>query len=243
MIQAYFDESETPGKVLILGGLLAKAEQWEAFSAEWQRLLDGDRWATFKMKSVNYRGGKKGRERTKHYYYAITKHVKAAVAMAVPIAVLERSLARHQVVAQAMPGLKNPYVWGIKGIIEAVPQNQYRWGFSESIDFIFDSHTKEKEVRAGWRMYEVFPPNVDRSLIGRTPKFEDDDRFLPLQAADMWVWFCRRQWLEDGRFPPSSPFPWGALSDMHYLQFEWSEQQIDRELSIMSAGLEAAGLT
>jgi hypothetical protein len=247
MIQAFIDESISEGQVLILGGLLATAEQWEKFSDEWQWRLDCAPWSRFKMSEVWNRGGDISLEKAKWHYFTLKKYVPAAIAMVVPIAVLQQAVAGYQATVsyEVSAFLKNPYVWGVKALIEAMLQNQHRWGLSEPIDLVFDSRSEEDQIRTGWRMYEVFPPNVDRSLVGRKPIFADDEKVLPLQAADMWVWWCRKKWLESNSFVQSAgfPIPWGDWSDMGVLMFELTEDRIKRELSIMRAGLEAAGFS
>jgi len=163
--------------------------------------------------------------------------------VAVPIDVLQQVLSRYQVVANVMPIVKNPYMWGVKRLVEKTIENQKEWGLSEPVDYIFDSRSEGDDVRAGWRMYEVFPPSGERDLVGRKPMFEDDEKVLPLQAADMWVWWCRKRWLEDGSFTREMdfPIPWGTWEDVPAFMSWWTEEEIKRELYIMSAGIEAAG--
>ena len=52
-MQAFIDDSQSDGEVLVLAGYLARFEQWERFSLDWQELLDmRPRWQRFKMVEV-----------------------------------------------------------------------------------------------------------------------------------------------------------------------------------------------
>jgi hypothetical protein len=62
----------------------------------------------------------------------------------------------------------------------------------KGIDFVFDEQVREQElVRSGWDLVkELLEPEV-KTLLGNTPDFKDDQKVLPLQAADMLVWWVR----------------------------------------------------
>jgi hypothetical protein len=48
VVRAYIDDSYTAGGVHVLAGYIARAEQWGAFSKEWEELLPltrmGEQW-------------------------------------------------------------------------------------------------------------------------------------------------------------------------------------------------------
>ena len=52
------------------------------------------------------------------------------------------------------------------------------------------------------------------SLAGRTPRFETDDDFLPLQAADMIAWHARAHWLRHR-----------SLTTGDRLEFSWKSKR------------------
>ena len=84
-------------------------------------------------------------------------------------------------------------------------------------------------------------PDEVRSLTGRPPMFADDRTELPLQAADMWVWWCRKTWLEnDGLIPADSyPMPWGKVGDIPQMILQLTAEDMDHELSRISEALRA----
>ena len=52
-IQAYIDDSQEEGQVLVLAGYIASVPQWLAFSKDWQELLDmRPRWDAFHMVEI-----------------------------------------------------------------------------------------------------------------------------------------------------------------------------------------------
>ena len=59
----------------------------------------------------------------------------------------------------------------------------------------------------------------------------------------MWVWWCRKKWLEEGTLINRDfPIPWGGFDDMGAMFFEWTEAELRREFSITRAAMEAGGL-
>ncbi len=69
-----------------------------------------------------------------------------------------------------------------------VPQGQ-------KIDFIFDKAGESKAILEVWGDYIKNRPDEIRQYYGATPRFEDDEEFKPLQAADFWAWWVRRWYL------------------------------------------------
>lgn len=234
-MQAYVDDSESQGEVLVLGGLVATPERWKSFSEEWQGRLDAAPWARFKMSEVWDRGGEIPLEHAKWHYFTLRKFVQGAITMVVPIEPLKRIALETSLMEYA-----NPYIWAIKGIINCTAQEQRAWGFQLPIDFTFDNRGEENQVRDAWEFYQATIPPAERSLTGRKPMFTDDEDVLPLQAADMWAWWARRKWLEKRTVKHSEfPIPWGELSDLPSLAFEWTEVDIRKEFTELQICKEA----
>ena len=230
---AYIDDSMESGEVLVFGGLIATIERWKAFSAAWQRCLDDAPWDDFKMSKVSRRCKGKRLEHAQRHYRAMCEHVQGGLCFVVPIDPLEKSADLY--------GLKgtpfaDPYYWAPKGVINGLARNQREWGLKEKVDFIFDErpHEEEKDtIRRGWTFYLATVPDEVRSVSGKPPEFADDKQELPLQAADMWTWWCRKTWLINGGMIPrdSYPIPWGKCGDLPQLIVQWTPEDIDQELS------------
>ena len=67
----------------------------------------------------------------------------------------------------------------------------------EPIDFTFDDQKEKNVILNAWDRYMASRSDESRKRYGTTPRFEDDQKFLPLQAADFWAWWVR-EWSEQG---------------------------------------------
>ena len=239
-MQAYIDDSKDDNRVLVYGGLIASADQWKTFSTAWQQCLDDAPWDAFKMKEVSHRCTGKKLEHARQHYRAVCKHVQGGICFVVPIGPLEKWAARYGL---AGTPVAKPYFWAPKGIINGLAQHQREWGVTGPVDFIFDKRPEEEEntIRDVWESYLASIPNEERSVTGTLPMFADDRDVLPLQAADMWAWSCRKTWLEnDGMIPEDSyPIRWGKIGDIPQMILQWTEEDIVAELSRVSEMLDA----
>ena len=231
-MQAYIDDSLTVGRVLVFGGLIASDNRWKAFSVQWKQYLDAAGIRVFKM-------NKSGRKHAKRLYSMVCEHAKGGICFAIPITPLQEAADRYGLTCTSAA---NPYFWAYKGVIDGLARCQREWGLTEPVDFIFDERPKAEEkqdVLEGWDTYGRTISDEARSNLGRRPVFADDEQELPLQAADMWAWWCRKTWLENGDTIPvnSYPVPWGKYGDLPQLIMPWSAEDIDQELSRVAKDL------
>ena len=237
-MQAYIDDSVAEGRALVFGGLIASAERWEAFMASWQRCLDDAPWDVFKMRDVTHRCRGEKLEHARRHYRAVREHAQGGLCFVVPIAPLKAAASRYGL---AKTPVADPYFWAFKGIINGLAQRQRAWGLTGPVDFVFDERPeKEKEtIRDVWEPYRGSVPEEVRAVTGRPPVFADDEDVLPLQAADMWVWSCRRTWLDNGgMIPPDSyPVPWGERGDIPQMILQWTAADIDKDLARVAKDL------
>lgn len=211
-IQAFIDDSKTDGEVLILAGYLASSKQWEKFSVEWQQLLDGPpRWERFKMAEIAGTRDQQRWERAAAFCRVVETYAAAFVAVAVELGPLMQAARDAGIVdAERQAGLPkgtltNPYIFAHRAILDATLQYQTKLGIDEPVDFIFDEFGNKRVIAAGWDMFAgTRPPELQR-LIGREPRFESDDEFLPLQAADMLAWHAREHWLKHRSLSSGGP--------------------------------------
>lgn len=103
----------------------------------------------------------------------------------------------------------------------------------EKVDFIFDNRMEKSFILAGWEdMVKVQDEEIQKHY-GATPRFEDDQEFLPLQAADLWAWWVR-EWYEDDDAPmPELPRKMKVLDfgkwngkKRNIIAFSWNEDQL-----------------
>ena len=228
-MKAYIDDSMADGEVLVFGGLISTTEEWEAFSLEWRQYLEDERIQVFKMKKAAHKHAKR-------LYRMICDHAKAGICFVVPIAPLEKAAGRYGPTGKL---LAKPYFWAFKGVINCLAQKHREWGLSEPVDFIFDNRPEEEDVLEGWEVHRDTVPDEVRSIVGRRPVFADDEKMLPLQAADMWVWWCRQTWLNnDGTIPGDSyPIPWRKIGAIPQIILQLTTEDIDQEFSRVDGDL------
>ena len=236
------DSASNDGRVFVLAGYIAPAEKWAEFADEWKALLDEEPPLTrFKMNEMARSGVK--RRRCERFYRVIERHVTGAVSCVIKADELA------EVVDNIKPpkgvknwdGLKNPYFFAFGAIIQKLAIHQEKFKITEPIDFIFDMQTEQAQVREGWNyMYLSVTPDL-RAMLGNPPTFLDDEKDLPLQAADMWAWFVRR-W--EVRGTPdgfknlnfrSARFFWDAERDMPRMNIVFGKKDFQHEFDNMIA--------
>lgn len=65
----------------------------------------------------------------------------------------------------------------------------------DKIDFYFNERPEKGKIISSWEEFISTDPLL-RELVGATPRFENDNDFLPLQGADLWAWWIRT-WHDD----------------------------------------------
>jgi hypothetical protein len=205
-LQAFVDESEN-GEVFLLGGVIASVEAWGAFSAEWEELLPlaplgPDLKRNFKFSEMILAG----LFRTEHipiFSKVVDRYSQATLSFLVFKQDIERAKARVKVpqVHINWGNAGNPYVLAVTMMVKWFSENLEtvnEWlGTDQPIEFIFDKRDEYKLLRDGWDSSVESLPEERRKRFGSDLRFEDDKRFLALQAADYVVGWIR-YWLERG---------------------------------------------
>lgn len=205
--QAFIDDSYKLDGYFVLAGYVATAERWAAFAKEWEALLPthgilaGNGNYHFKMSAM---ASPERRERVSAFYRVIEDHAQLSVAVVLRISDLKAAFARISI-----PDLdyfdwgaaRNNYIYVFRLLFDLF---HYRKDvlkkiipLDEKVDFIFDKQAEQKQILASWDRYADPYAFEVRKLLGAHPRFEDDQEFLPLQAADFWAWWVRK-WAEDG---------------------------------------------
>jgi len=198
VFQAFIDDSYSYGEggVYVLAGHIASAEVWAAFSKDWKELLplaplDHRGRRNFKMSQMN-----QSAERLSNlvaFYRVIERHVPFSLYFYFRMDDLRRAKSRvHLPRGQIDWGsFDSNFVFAFSGLMGMFHKHKDRvdaiLGSDEIIDFIFDNQSEKKQILAGWDEYIEYRSDDIRSRFGTSPRFEDDQKFLPLQAADF---FC-----------------------------------------------------
>jgi hypothetical protein len=209
MFQVYLDESvgDPPQRIFAMCGFIGTAENWAAFSDEWQRHLD--------FRSAHYRKleyfrlsemhSERDKERIRWFYDVAAAHARCTVCLFIELPVLERVVdecpwrkrygeAKH--VQYAKEACKNPYFWAFVELFTWLPE-QEAVAINSEIDFFFDetdSFNKFLCMQAWDTLKRQASPKM-LALMGGSPAFRDDRKVLPLQAADLLAG-TTRQWAE-----------------------------------------------
>jgi hypothetical protein len=147
---------------------------------------------------------------------------------------------------------QNPYFFLFRGLIDYFhTQRSFfakRIPLDEPVDFYFDDQSEKSFILAAWNEYLAGQPDEVRSLCGATPRFENDQDFLDLQAADLWAWWVREWYEEDA---PDDDMPtkmknldfgeWRGEKPRPRVSLSFTEDQIlDRFQKLLPASLSTA---
>jgi hypothetical protein len=208
VLQAFIDDSYDKDGAYVLAGHVASAEAWASFAAEWAALLP--RWGVqrpdgryhFKMSEMALLPERMARVAA--FYRVLERHVVLSLSARINIGDLHRAKKRIVVPWTEVD-------WGLLGTPFGVAYRVLMDGFhyrrntygalfpspENKVDFYFDNQSEKGQVIECWDRYLRNRPEQYRGLYGAIPRFEDDCDFLPLQAADLWAWWCRK-WHAEG---------------------------------------------
>ncbi|MEQ1407576.1 DUF3800 domain-containing protein [Neorhizobium sp. Rsf11] len=220
VLQAYIDDSGDDD-VFALAGFISSAEAWAKFSKEWENALG---WGVlgnsgskrFKMAEMAYLDERM--ERVPAFFNIISSHVLCAISFVYRKEDLVRAKQRIRL-SDGRPinwgFMDNQYMLAFKHLMDLFHNGREHdlkgiIASGEKIDFIFDEQSEKRQVIAGWDEYMNTRPAAVRRLYGSLPKFEDDEDFLPLQAADFWAWWIRK-WHADRINPEDSVLDFGRV--------------------------------
>lgn len=207
VLQAFIDDSHSDG-IFVLGGHVATDESWAKFSEEWERLLPLGTLAPngryhFKMKEMAATPERMAR--VPAFFRVIEKHVMLSLHIKIGLRDLERAKARLWAPLRKIDWgfFQNPYLVAWRCLLDHMHGPASRPIIEEvlpagkKINFVFDQQTEKKFILPIWDEFVATRPDSYRATIGSTPRFEDDQEFLALQAADFWAWWSRK-WYVDG---------------------------------------------
>jgi hypothetical protein len=211
--QAFVDESIS-SEEFVLGGYIAPAAVWAQFSRDWEEILPlgiKDKNGAFYFKMSEMALGDERMARVQSFYNIIEKYDGLIpISLRMNLVDFENAKRRVHEFARGLGWTidfqtwDNPYYFAFRLLLDhfhtrsdvtekSVPQG-------ETVDFIFDDRTEKKYILAAWdEIAERMSEDINRPF-GSAPRFEDDRKFLPLQAADLWAWWVR-EWYEEDASP------------------------------------------
>lgn len=203
VLRAFIDDSYVKNGSFVLGGYIASVEAWASFAVEWEQLLptctrSKDGVLRFKMSEMQ-----RYMNRALPFYRVIEEYVSAALWCHINEADLERAKQRiWSEVPLVWSTPTQPFWFCFSGLLSSFHQaratNERLQGIiplEKTVDFYFDKRSlrDSAEVADNWDEFlESQANDAVRSLYKTIPRFESDEEFLPLQAADLCAWFVRR---------------------------------------------------
>jgi hypothetical protein len=217
MFKVYIDGSGHGAKdFFVMAGYIAAVDQWEAFSTEWDQLLEVRPGAKrpFKMREM-----KNDPEMSSWFYRVIEKHAVAAVSCLIKtkelVEVVREFPWPFKFDKEGTKALENPYYFAFRAIMQKLIEQQGKLGITEPIDFVFDEDTEKNRCLSAWDRLRYDASADIRRLLGDTPDYKNDATTLPLQAADLYAYWVR-DWELQGieNAIATMPFPWKWTVDM-----------------------------
>jgi hypothetical protein len=228
-IQVWVDDSGGEDQVVqVTAGLIGRTEEWAVFSERWARILaESPTVPLFKMHDAAALTG---------HFYGFSQPARDAKVKKLAELIAESGFnvihvtldmagfdATFKVYPRSKP-LNKPYFHAFHIMIMAVGYELLDRGERERFEIIFDEHKALGEKAKRW--YPVVREANEaaiQALLPVEPLFRDDSDFLPLQAADMMAWLCRRDTIGE-----DYPFGWLAPVFSRMTVSEYS-QFLDRK--------------
>jgi hypothetical protein len=241
VLQAFIDESEGEDGTFVLGGHIAGAEAWAKFSAEWDRMLPHatlNRNGIYQFKMSDMAQTPDRMSRVSWFYRIIEKHVTGSMHVTINSHALRRAIRRVHARGWNLnfAQMANPYTLSYRILIDSFHDRRGEIGRivgkGEKVDFYFDERMEKGYIRETWERYIESRTPEARARYGNKPRFEKDEEFLPLQAADLWVWWVRK-WRAEGKvgiFDALEFEGWAAKKPRPILEISLTEELLVGEL-------------
>lgn len=214
-IQAWIDDSGGKGQspVVVFAGWIGKAEDWANFSDDWvQCLASRPKINYLKMREAASKTGqfegmlpefrnKKLRDLAK----VITKYDFSAYWYISDMEAFSDTLAKFY-----RRPFSDYYFWAYMQTMMGIGYGVSSEGHDEKIEIIFDEHDIFSPDAKRWypRIRRSLRQSAEQNAIARKifqvmpikPRFRDDIKFVPLQAADMLAWSINRSLRGENQF-------------------------------------------
>jgi hypothetical protein len=236
MLQVCIDDTRTEpdqGPAFILAGFMAKVQHWEHFADEWQAHCRAKPTIQFLKgkQAFECSGPFKGwttTERDKKvlgFVSLITKYRLKGVLCLINHQQFARYPGKLRLLGN--PILKEPAYTAVAAVTCAVLGSILKSGTLEKVSFIYDEKVvSRKELESGHRSMRDMIPKRAADLVAHEPKFEDDEEFLPLQAADLFAhYFGKNTYLLPLGRRVDSPI-WDAMSNISCIDASLDEGEL-----------------
>jgi hypothetical protein len=199
MFKAYFDDSCSDGdnKILVLAGCVQSYKVWADFSISWEAaLVRTPSIRHFHMRDARHLEGEfkrwkaKDRDEKIHFLATVVETFRPWTIVAWV------SRKEHDTIVKPIaPSMINHAYFDLfYAVILKLAHWHEDMGIKLPVEYVFDEQGKLGDDAAIWhRHIKSWQAAEVAALMGGTPKFENDEWVLPLQAADMLAWHVRRR--------------------------------------------------
>lgn len=244
ILQSYIDDSgnDTRSPAFVLAGYLATVDQWDAFSIEWQSVLDiqdprplkkmrmNDAVQLRKSRSPFYGFTEDERDRRLQKFALVPgRHAQHGIISVIPKDSYRRIFKEKFGIEQ----LDRPYFLSFFGVMANFANIVDKLTLGNKVEFIFDTEDREDKglLMKEFEKFVSCAPDRIKSIISGFPQFKRDDDMLPLQAADMLAWHARRYYYEleqglDPKLQRSNPYFAHLCEPKHDIIDVWTEERL-----------------
>lgn len=200
VLKAFIDDSESQlgDKRLFLCGYVQSASVWIQFVDEWDAELRADPSiahlhmvdAWHMRGEFDFRSWSEPRRDEKLLRLAkvIDRHDLLSVECSVSSGSYER------LVEPIAPyNLKKPFFACFYGLLFTIARYHHEMKSTVPVEFVFDKTNIGTDALLWFDAMKDNPPEDFKALLGRLPQMLDDEKEVPLQAADMLAWHIRRE--------------------------------------------------
>jgi len=196
---AYVDESGGPGagRILLLSACVHRYPVWASFRDEWDRVLQESPAITaFHVRDARCREGEFAGWTQLAVDYKIIALTQVLLTFEPHVVTCWLSEEEYATTVRAAspPDVRHAYFLLFMCVVIKVAEYQQRWNLDTPVDYVFDEKGDVGYEAAMW--YPVIKdslPEQIKSRMGSTPIFRNDEKVLPLQAADLIAWNSRRK--------------------------------------------------
>lgn len=197
------DESESQNSsddYFVLGGCISTEDRWAKFSKDWNILvqkfgrLDNSGQRYFHMTEMH------SIPDISAFYRVIEENVAGYISVRFKKSNLTSALSRILVNGKPISLAGGDWLLAFRYLMDLFHNNRGLDYLRQIIppdavvQFYFDDTQNKKHIFQIWDKYIESRQADVKSLYGKSPIFEDDRVFSPLQAADFWVWWVRKWW-------------------------------------------------
>jgi hypothetical protein len=222
------DESEKDG-LFVIAGFIATAENWAKFAYEWERLCRRfgrvDSRGNWYFHMTEQQGDPNLLEYLPAFFETIADYVHACIATVGKVQDFKNADSRIVIwkngrrVRNSGIMRENRYLYFLITFLISFHQSDFfrdifTFDFEpDKIDFIFDERGEKKKILPVWDGFVANAPFPEK--FGKTPRFEDDKEFMPLQAADIIAWWIRNNISKGCPVKESVWVPWEQKKLVH----------------------------